>query len=131
MRISDWSSDVCSSDLVEHLLRRGGRTLHRGRLRTAGQDDALWRERRDLVRVVVPGPDFAVDAQLADGTRDQLRVLRAAVADEDLVGVEYYGGPGMRGRRGMAEQWCGCGSGEKPSFPLLLISAFSFLHPAR
>src|SRR3546814_1336819 len=88
MRISDWSSDVCSSDLVEHLLRRGGRTLHRGRLRTAGQDDALWRERRDLVRVVVPGPDFAVDAQLADATRDQLRVLRAEVEDEDFVGME-------------------------------------------
>src|SRR3546814_20580137 len=99
MRISDWSSDVCSSDLavadaeqrqaaVEHLPRRGGRTLHRGRLRTAGQDDALWRERRDLVRVVVPGPDFAVDAQLADATRDQLRVLRAEVEAEEIVGVE-------------------------------------------
>src|SRR3546814_8295559 len=56
---------------VEHLLRRGGRTLHRGRLRTAGQDDALWRERRDLVRVVVPGPDFAVDAQLADARSEE------------------------------------------------------------
>src|SRR3546814_5621238 len=115
MRIRDWSSDVCSSDLaaVEHLPRRGGRTLHRGRLRTAGQDDALWRERRDLVRVVVPGPDFAVDAQLADATRDQLRVLRAEVEDEDLVGVEVHGGPGMRGMRGMEVHWCGCESGEK------------------
>src|SRR3546814_13755147 len=65
MRISDWSSDVCSSDL--------------------------------LVRVVVPGPDFAVDAQLADATRDQLRVLRAEVEDEDFVGMEPGFGIGDSG----------------------------------
>src|SRR3546814_979738 len=28
MRISDWSSDVCSSDLVRHLLRRQDKTRH-------------------------------------------------------------------------------------------------------
>src|SRR3546814_7653759 len=28
MRISDWSSDVCSSDLGEALLRRGGGAVH-------------------------------------------------------------------------------------------------------
>src|SRR3546814_19227874 len=29
MRISDWSSDVCSSDLIEPLLPRGRRGAHR------------------------------------------------------------------------------------------------------
>src|SRR3546814_6408375 len=28
MRISDWSSDVCSSDLREHLIRTGSVVLH-------------------------------------------------------------------------------------------------------
>src|SRR3546814_8889566 len=73
MRISDWSSDVCSSDLLavvagldvaaelhadgllavadaedrqpqpEHLFRRARREFFRGRCRTAGEDDALQR----------------------------------------------------------------------------------------
>src|SRR5690606_20420455 len=51
---------------VEDLPGRGRRALPGGRLRAAGQDDAFRRELRDLVRVVVPGPDFTVDAQLAD-----------------------------------------------------------------
>jgi hypothetical protein len=37
---------------------------------------------------VVPGPDLAVDAELADAPRDQLRVLRAEIEDEDLVAVD-------------------------------------------
>jgi hypothetical protein len=32
--------------------------------------------------------DFAVDAQLAHATRDQLRVLRAEVEDQDPVRVD-------------------------------------------
>ena len=73
---------------VEHLLRRGGRTGQRGRLGAARQDDALGAERGDLGRVVVPGPDLAVHADLADAARDQLRVLRAEVEDQDLVGMD-------------------------------------------
>ena len=45
-------------------------------------------ELRDLGRIVVPGPDLAIDADLADAARDQLRVLRAEIEDEDLVGVD-------------------------------------------
>src|SRR3546814_7669268 len=44
MRISDWSSDVCSSDLQErreHVLRQGLRRLHRiGPARIAGVEHA-------------------------------------------------------------------------------------------
>ena len=77
---------------VEHLLRRFGGAVLRGGLRTARQDDALGAELRDLLRVVVPRPDFAVDADLADAASDQLRVLRAEIEDEDLVGVDVRHG---------------------------------------
>ncbi|KAG1544022.1 hypothetical protein G6F50_013922 [Rhizopus delemar] len=70
---------------VEHFLRRGRGARQRGRFRATGQDDALGAERRDLGRVVVPRPDFAVDAQLADAAGNQLRVLRAEIEDQDLV----------------------------------------------
>ena len=36
----------------------------------------------------VPGVDLAVDAELAHAPRDQLRVLRAEVEDQDPVGVD-------------------------------------------
>src|SRR5690606_23049504 len=84
---------------IEHLLRRPRRTLDRGRLRAAGQDDPLRREGRDLGWVVVPGPDLAVDADLADAAGDQLGVLRAEVEDEDLVAMDVgHGGSGGSGR---------------------------------
>src|SRR5690606_26592007 len=73
---------------IEHFLRRARRTPDRGRLRATGQGDALGRERGDLGRVVVPGPDLAVDADLADAAGDQLGVLRAEVEDEDLVAMD-------------------------------------------
>src|SRR5690606_20698311 len=38
--------------------------------------------------VMVPGPDLAVHADLADAAGDQLGVLRAEVEDEDLVGMD-------------------------------------------
>src|SRR5690606_20593250 len=37
---------------------------------------------------MVPGPDLAVHADLADASGDQLGVLRAEVEDEDLVGMD-------------------------------------------
>src|SRR5690606_16072006 len=83
---------------IEHLLRRPRRTLDRGRLRAAGQDDPLRREGRDLGWVVVPGPDLAVDADLADAAGDQLGVLRAEVEDEDLVAMDV-------GHGGVRVQW--------------------------
>jgi hypothetical protein len=77
---------------VEYLLGRRGRAGLRRRFRAAGQDDAFRAERSDLGRVVIPGPDFAIDADFADAPCDQLRVLRAEVEDEDLVGVDVLHG---------------------------------------
>ena len=84
---------------VEHLARRGRGARQRGRFGPAGQDDALRAEGRDLRRVVIPGPDFAVHADLAHAAGDQLRVLRAEVEDQDLVGVEV--GVRLLGHRGV------------------------------
>ena len=72
----------------EHFLGRARRTGFGGRFRTTGQDDALRRERGDVGRVVVPGPDLAVHAGLADAAGDQLGVLRAEIEDEDLVAMD-------------------------------------------
>src|SRR5690606_8875527 len=55
-------------------------------------------------RVVVPGPDLAVHADLADAARDQLGVLRAEVEDQDLVGMDVGHGRGGR-----------CGGGPRPA----------------
>ncbi|MNS90742.1 hypothetical protein D3C72_1248050 [compost metagenome] len=82
---------------VEHFLRRGGRARQGGRFRATGQDDALGAEGGDLGRVVVPRPDFAVHAELADAARDQLGVLRAEIEDEDLVVMDVgHGAPAMQ-----------------------------------
>jgi hypothetical protein len=67
---------------------RPRRTVFGGRFRAARQDDALGAVGGDLGRVVVPGPDLAVDPELADAAGDQLRVLRAEVEDQDLVAVD-------------------------------------------
>src|SRR3546814_17068634 len=62
MRISDWSSDVCSSDLRQHLrlngdIERGGRLVRQQQLRPAGQRHGdhhpLAHAAGELVRVVV------------------------------------------------------------------------------
>src|SRR3546814_18969293 len=63
MRISDWSSDVCSSDLLERRLEypaKGVGTIESGRLRQADHGrrvdarhlgEAAHREKRHLVRI--------------------------------------------------------------------------------
>src|SRR3546814_974338 len=58
MRIIDWSSDVCSSDLCAH----DGLVLHGGRLAEFGNGDAaLTRSRNDLVI------DVVIVARIDDG----------------------------------------------------------------
>jgi len=53
-----------------------------------GEDDAARREAADEFLVDVEGMQLAVDLRLPDAARDQLRILRAEVEDEDLV-VHY------------------------------------------
>ena len=49
------------------------------------QDDAARREGADRLGLHRAGVDLAVDAQLAQPARDELRVLRPEVEDEDLL----------------------------------------------
>src|SRR3546814_15708242 len=82
MRISDWSSDVCSSDLVEPDLHRA-RLFARDRRHAV---DALEQALRiDLEQLVVRGRDHA--AVIGEGTVDQLRGQhRMAELKADLAG---------------------------------------------
>ena len=60
--------------------------------RAAGEDDRRGCAARDLLGGDVERHDLRVDAGLADATRDELRVLRAEVEDEDgRLAVELLG----------------------------------------
>src|SRR3546814_2034838 len=65
MRISDWSSDVCSSDLVDLAPRRGHQRsadlaqLDRGRLQQAELPEEILLHRRARVHDHVHGADVA------------------------------------------------------------------------
>ena len=73
--------------LPQHVQHLGPQASARRRFvdarRTAREDDALRLEPPDDVEPDVEGMDLAVDVQLAHAPRDQLRVLRAEVEDED------------------------------------------------
>ncbi len=73
---------------LEHDSRRTRRLRIRDRLGTAGQDDALRLEGADFVVRDVPGQDLAVHAHFAHAPRDELRVLRAEIENQDPVGVD-------------------------------------------
>jgi hypothetical protein len=69
-------------------LRCEGGIFLQHRLGAAGEDDAFRIERGHISVADIPGMYFAVNAELANTARDELRVLRAKVEDEDAVGVD-------------------------------------------
>src|SRR3546814_19885584 len=95
MRISDWSSDVCSSDLFEQ-----GRPPAKDR-GIGAVDDLLGRRRKEGPERDIIGPRFAGlhgevaaivagDADLGRGAEPRPRLARIAVAlaEVDAVGAE-------------------------------------------
>jgi hypothetical protein len=70
--------------------RRARRVALGHAIGTARENDAPGRELADEGIVDVVGMDLAVDVRLAQAARDELRVLRAEIEDEDL-GVRRYG----------------------------------------
>src|SRR3546814_2978699 len=82
MRISDWSSDVCSSDLRSGLVRRGTTRSSGSRSRPA--DGLLRRIRRDLRAAPVGGNPLA-DRRPVGAAPDLRSALRS---EERRVGKE-------------------------------------------
>ena len=80
---------------LEHGRRRSRRAGLRDRLGATRQDDAARTEGSHRVVTRVPRVDFAIDAELAHAARDQLRVLRAEIEDQDPVRVDVVR-PGVR-----------------------------------
>src|SRR3546814_8550992 len=87
MRISDWSSDVCSSDLQKpfrDLIRDQERSLELGRLRAEGYDEEAAALERALQLQDDIGKIGAEQyQQIIDNERAQLRVNDALEARRD------------------------------------------------
>ena len=69
--------------------------------RTAGEDERRRRAARDLLGGDVERHDLRVDPRLADAARDELRVLRPEVEDEDgglcvVLALRHASGPSRR-----------------------------------
>src|SRR3546814_20987134 len=104
MRISDWSSDVCSSDLVRFLRSRPRYRIRRGRPADA---EGLYAVQARAVRVLgrqvyndsqieswVPGnsPQRYVEAMRGDGARFEVALSGLPGA----LGFCPFKGPGLR-----------------------------------
>jgi len=70
----------------EDLIRRAGRAFVRHRGRSAGKDHTLGLQALERLRRRLERRDLAVDADLADAPRDQLRHLAAEIDDQDGIG---------------------------------------------
>src|SRR3546814_9360826 len=83
MRISYWSSDVCSSDLAEYAVKLIARMIDAGDARGA---DCLPVDRADRARGVRPGAEIVVDDvdRRSPGALPYLGELRTGVV-EDVI----------------------------------------------
>src|SRR3546814_20455610 len=107
MRISDWSSDVCSSDLGTASLRRQAQILHRwpGLRVVPFRGNANTRLRK-LTDGVVDAPLLALSGLERVGRTDALTMVLAV--DEMLPGVAQGAlGGGLRRAEQRAKAWLG------------------------
>ncbi len=70
---------------VEDFLRRARRLVQRHRFRTTGKNDAARGEFPDFLDRRVIGIQLAIHPGLAHAARDQLRVLRAEIENQDFL----------------------------------------------
>jgi hypothetical protein len=89
------------------------------RFRAAGEDHAAGAERLDRGGGGAPAVDLAVDAEFAHAPRDELRVLRAEVENQDALGVDIGAHRGVLragNKRGAcsAPREISCGRGHGP-----------------
>ncbi len=59
-----------------------------GRLGAARQDKTARAKFLDVLKIGIPGVDFAIDARLAHPARDQLSVLRTEIQNQDSIVVQ-------------------------------------------
>ncbi len=75
---------------IEDILWRAGAVEFGGAFRAAGKDDAVRVELADLLFGDIPCPEFAVHAQLAYAARDQLRVLRTKIENQNAMLMNIF-----------------------------------------
>src|SRR3546814_18661601 len=95
MRISDWSSDVCSSDLLDRRFRRLGRLDHADDLGEHRVAADLGGAEPEGAGLVDGGPDAGVAGLLGDGDRfagDHGLVDRRAAIDDLAVDGDLTAG---------------------------------------
>src|SRR3546814_9789013 len=100
MRISDWSSDVCSSDLAERQQHRVGHGAQH-RVELLGRADQIdvqprHRQRRRERQIVVERPEIGRQHQLRPRTRELgisarkgPALTNVEIGDEDEIGSGY------------------------------------------
>src|SRR3546814_10843379 len=92
MRISDWSSDVCSSDLLGRIthadIARRQIDLHRARLTVLRQELGVWECRADHQKRVaaIHHPVARLGAEQADRAGDVRQVVRYRSLAEQRFG---------------------------------------------
>src|SRR3546814_16727316 len=117
MRISDWSSDVCSSDLVDRLLR--GRQLELAgaahtvalRVRRPAHRDGVGGKQPLSLEFAARGEDAAgrTVARPGDRTADRHQARRMPVGTERRAAAHAGAGTGTNGRVAEREKggWAG------------------------
>src|SRR3546814_18176657 len=127
MRISDWSSDVCSSDLLQYQIKRCsapcvqrvtaedyGRRVDEARDFLQGRNRRILDEWQQRMQAASDALDFEAAAEM----RDRIRALAhispkqdlniEELGDADVIGVQAEGGPEVAratcGERG-CERW--------------------------
>src|SRR3546814_7070433 len=77
MRISDWSSDVCSSDLQVHAKHPDMVLLHGGSPKGAELIAAKWADNRKVPQIAFK-PDWTKHAKAAPFKRNDAKIGRAS-----------------------------------------------------
>src|SRR3546814_17384772 len=120
MRISDWSSDVCSSDLIGDLCRHQGTDCHRrrdGRYVREEEDEEMSGEKRHAERdqrgrshqgdqdIGRRGRESQTEGEARNGRHDEQQ-RQAAARDLEHGKGELLGESGKNGRASGRERVC-------------------------
>ncbi|BAK12216.1 hypothetical protein hypothetical protein [Pantoea ananatis AJ13355] len=74
----------------EHIVRRARTAMLGCAFRAARQNDAAWIELANLLFGDIPGPEFTVHAKLTYAARNQLRILRTKIENQNAVLMDIF-----------------------------------------